>query len=113
MKYKILETYYNKLGDNHIPYFIAAIVKGPRGGIYLVDEFSLEQLFKYNKYMDKSKIYERIDEKVSDVPKNYITIRGGRVSDDVFNELYKRLTKNNSNIKINKVQRERYFGRTE
>lgn len=44
--YKIIKFIYCKLSANHIPYFICSYIQGPKGGVYVLDEFNTEYLFK-------------------------------------------------------------------
>lgn len=46
MGYNIEKVLMNKLSYNHIWYFIGVIAKGPKGGIYYIDEFNCEKFLK-------------------------------------------------------------------
>lgn len=52
-KYEIAYIVYNRASKFNIPYFAAAIVKGPRGGYKVPDEFSFQQMIRASE-LDKA-----------------------------------------------------------
>ncbi len=44
--YKIVQLIYNRLSNEHVPYFAAALVKGPNGGHIIIDEFTLQAMIR-------------------------------------------------------------------
>lgn len=44
--YKIEKIVLTKLFKNHVPYLAYIIVRGPRGGMYIIDDFNTEQILK-------------------------------------------------------------------
>lgn len=44
--YKFIKFVYCKLSANHIPYFVCSYIQGPKGGMYVLDEFNTEYLFR-------------------------------------------------------------------
>jgi len=45
-KYTVKKIVFIKLSAQHIPYYAYMIVAGPKGGIYVVDEFNTEVILK-------------------------------------------------------------------
>ncbi len=67
--YKISEVHIAKLSEKHIPYFMYAIVIGPKGGKYLIDIYNIEQIAFYRN--DYNRAYN-IDAKI-----RYYAMRNG------------------------------------
>lgn len=79
--YKIEQLIYNRLSDKHIPYFAAALVKGPNGGYIIIDEFTLQVIIRA-KYKDELGNYN-YGEILGVEDRRYICYSKGETSDDV------------------------------
>lgn len=45
-EYILVEVGVQQFSPNHIPYIIYGIVRGPRGGTIILDEYNLERIFR-------------------------------------------------------------------
>lgn len=52
-KYEVVYIVYNRVSKFSIPYFAAAIVRGPRGGYKVLDWFSFQQMIRASE-LDKA-----------------------------------------------------------
>lgn len=80
--YEVKQLVYNRLHATHIPYFVAAIIKGPKGAYYVVDEFTLEIMLKaksmnlYHRWIqDKTCLVPRVDVR-------FVCVKDTKTSDD-------------------------------
>lgn len=45
--YSVTKVVYHSMGDKYIPYIIGCVVRGPKGGKYMLDAFGIQHLFRY------------------------------------------------------------------
>lgn len=78
-KYKIKSVVYNRESIIGIPYIVCMVIKGPKGGWYVADRFTLRVML--NKAVEEYGICVSAEELVSRENLRYINYGNGRISE--------------------------------
>lgn len=104
--YRLVYAVYNRTSEDSIPYFAAAVVYGPKGGMIALDEFSYQQMIRASKTAHKEEYVLQPKMAVKFGMTRYVMIKDYKV-DTLVNkvaEIYQKTS--NKNVRVVKRNKE-------